>query len=77
MRLGESVWNSVDQAVLNGYSQIPKTLPELEIAVLQGTHSKAESALDRMSVKMDETGWIEWMDRCFDNSFWIKQKSEL
>ena len=56
------MWNSVDQAVLNRYSQIPKTLPELETAVLQGTHSKAESALHGMSDKVDETEWIEWMD---------------
>ena len=43
MRLGESVWNSVGQTVLNGYSQIPITLPVLKFHGLQGTHSKVET----------------------------------
>ena len=30
------VWNSVDQAVLNGYSQVPMTLPVLKFCSVTG-----------------------------------------
>ena len=36
IRLGESVWNSVDQTVLNRYSQIPVTLPVLKFCGVNG-----------------------------------------
>ena len=45
MRLNESVWNSVDQTVLNGYSQIPVTLPVLKFCGVTGAHNKTETAM--------------------------------
>ena len=36
VRPGESAWNSVDQTVLNRYSQIPVTLPLLKFHGVTG-----------------------------------------
>ena len=54
MRLGESVWNSVDQTVLNGYSQIPATLPVLKFCGVTGDTQKRETAMVALVRQVDE-----------------------
>ena len=54
VKLNESLWNSVDQTVLNGYSQIPKDSTYAEIPqCYRVTHSKVETAKWR-----DEEGLV-------------------
>ena len=63
MRLGESVWNSVDQTVLNRYSQIPVTLPVLKFRGVTGDTQYNGDSRGSLVRQRDEDSLSGWFRR--------------